>query len=82
LHVLDRNALTGPIPELLFQKGSNLEVVDFGAFLFVGFISDIQRDAYLLNISLVNAGMNRGISSTIPSSISNLTKTSVLDFRK
>jgi len=46
-HVLDGNALTGPIPELLFQNGSNLEVVDFGAFFVVGCIFVCQRDAYL-----------------------------------
>jgi len=77
LHVLDYNKLTGPIPELLFQNGSNLEVVDLGAFFFVEFILDFQRDVYLLNIRLVNAG-NNDISSTIPSTISNLPKTTVL----
>jgi len=36
LDALDGNKLTGPIPELLFQNGSNLEVVDFGAFFLSG----------------------------------------------
>jgi len=81
LHVLDLNKLTGSIPELLFQNGSNLEVVDFGAFFFVEFILDFQRDVYLLNIRFENAGWN-DISSTIPSSISNLQKTIFFDFGK
>jgi len=81
LHVLDDNKLTGPIPEFLFQNGSNLEVVDFGAFFFVRFILDFERDVYLLNIPLANAG-NNDISSIIPSSISNLRKTTVLNFGK
>ena len=81
VHVLDWNKLTGPIPELLFQNGSNLEVVDFGAFFVVGCILDFQRDVYLLNILLGNKGWNE-ISSTIPSSISSLLNTKILNFGK
>jgi len=72
--------LVGPIPESLFWSGSTLEVMDFGAFFFVGCILDFQRDVYLLNIPLVNAGGNR--ISTIPRSISSLRNTRILNFGK
>ena len=87
---LDHNRLTGPIPD--FPPGSNLEVVSAGRF-FVGCIFVVQRDADLWNIPSVNAGWNGewdddrsewigGLSSTIPSSISNLRHTRVLNFGK
>ena len=87
---LDENRLTGPIPD--FPPGSNLEVISAGRF-FVGCIFVVQRDADLRNIPLVNAGVNfewydyyyyynSGLSSTLPSSISNLRHTRVFNFCK
>jgi len=86
---LDRNRLTGPIPD--FPPGSNLEVISAGRF-FVGCIYVVQRDADLRNIPLLNAKGNvkvwngnewiGGLSSTLPSSISNLRHTRVFNFGK
>jgi len=82
---LDLNGLHGPIPD--FPPGSNLEVISAGRF-FVGCIFVVQRDAYLRNIFVLNEGgdwrndnMMR-LSSTLPSSISNLRNTRVFNFGK
>jgi len=75
---LDENKLTGPLPD--FPSGSNLEVISAGRF-FVGCIFVFQRDVYLCNLTLVNAGCNT-ISSTIPTSIYNLRNTRILNFGK
>jgi len=85
---LDWNRLTGPLPD--FPPGSNLEVISAGRF-FVGCIFVVQRDADLWNIPLVYVGDNGGwhngeytggLSSTLPSSISNLRHTRVFNFSK